>query len=272
MPEVSYQNAEDEGSERIDFDLPCLRCGYNLRTLRVSGVCPECGEPVSLTTDLGATKDRRIALREIAYSAWLLSWLLPSLTLLTIALGFAVPGVLCILYPAWIVVFFAVQLGLLGELRMFVPKSRFRSSLVAAVLGALAAAVLLDIFGGATLVGAAAVGAVFVVCVLFLQLSVLQSVRRFAGIVGARKTERAAQVLSVSFLLGIGSGSLTITMIARQPVGSPTVAVAGIITVALLFWTCLLYFLVMAGLSRRLRTYRSAPAEVGAQSVRSDSA
>lgn len=33
----------------ITGDLPCLRCGYNLRTLEVAGNCPECGTPVLWT-------------------------------------------------------------------------------------------------------------------------------------------------------------------------------------------------------------------------------
>ena len=27
----------------IDGDVPCMECGYNLRTLSVKGLCPECG-------------------------------------------------------------------------------------------------------------------------------------------------------------------------------------------------------------------------------------
>jgi hypothetical protein len=30
----------------VAIDLPCFFCGYNLRTLAVDGVCPECGRPV----------------------------------------------------------------------------------------------------------------------------------------------------------------------------------------------------------------------------------
>ncbi len=33
-------------SGRIDADLPCLGCGYNLRGLNPDGVCPECATPV----------------------------------------------------------------------------------------------------------------------------------------------------------------------------------------------------------------------------------
>lgn len=38
----------------IDRDLPCVRCGYNLRTLALDGLCPECGTRVALTITLGA--------------------------------------------------------------------------------------------------------------------------------------------------------------------------------------------------------------------------
>jgi len=31
---------------RIDHDLPCLKCGYNLRTLLDDGQCPECGTSI----------------------------------------------------------------------------------------------------------------------------------------------------------------------------------------------------------------------------------
>ena len=30
----------------IETDLPCIKCGYNLRTLPSNGQCPECGEPI----------------------------------------------------------------------------------------------------------------------------------------------------------------------------------------------------------------------------------
>ena len=35
----------------IDRDLPCHRCGYNLRTLPAGGVCPECEAPVRASLD-----------------------------------------------------------------------------------------------------------------------------------------------------------------------------------------------------------------------------
>lgn len=35
---------------RIAIDLPCLKCGYDLRTLELTGLCPECGKPVAEST------------------------------------------------------------------------------------------------------------------------------------------------------------------------------------------------------------------------------
>jgi hypothetical protein len=37
----------DSTGDAITEDLSCANCGYNLRTLAVSGRCPECGEPVA---------------------------------------------------------------------------------------------------------------------------------------------------------------------------------------------------------------------------------
>ena len=41
--------AASGSSGHVVFDLPCVRCQYNLRTLERSGRCPECGEPVELS-------------------------------------------------------------------------------------------------------------------------------------------------------------------------------------------------------------------------------
>jgi hypothetical protein len=37
--------------ELIDADMPCLRCGYNLRGLKPVGQCPECGSRIEKTVD-----------------------------------------------------------------------------------------------------------------------------------------------------------------------------------------------------------------------------
>lgn len=38
-------------SGRITVDVPCGGCGYNLRTIEVSAVCPECAQPVASAID-----------------------------------------------------------------------------------------------------------------------------------------------------------------------------------------------------------------------------
>ena len=38
---------------RIDQDLPCLKCGYNLRTLLDDGTCPECGASIPEMAEIG---------------------------------------------------------------------------------------------------------------------------------------------------------------------------------------------------------------------------
>jgi hypothetical protein len=52
-------------SATITADLPCLACGYNLRTQSVAGVCPECTHPVaaSLAGDQLGRADSRWLLR-----------------------------------------------------------------------------------------------------------------------------------------------------------------------------------------------------------------
>src|SRR5688572_29680452 len=41
----------------VDADVPCGRCGYNLRGLKAGGACPECGLPVAVV--LGFERARR---------------------------------------------------------------------------------------------------------------------------------------------------------------------------------------------------------------------
>src|ERR1700733_1253483 len=35
--------------EWVMKDLPCRSCGYNLRTLSIDGICPECATPVRVS-------------------------------------------------------------------------------------------------------------------------------------------------------------------------------------------------------------------------------
>lgn len=65
----------------VETDLPCVGCGYNLRTRPLDGTCPECGQSVSYT--LQFPRLSRSAPR------WLTS-LVNSVTVLLAAFGFAV--------------------------------------------------------------------------------------------------------------------------------------------------------------------------------------
>ena len=49
----------DRTSPPIDADVPCVKCGYNLRTLPIDGKCPECALSVAESLDA----QRRLAIR-----------------------------------------------------------------------------------------------------------------------------------------------------------------------------------------------------------------
>lgn len=44
----------------IDHDIDCIKCGYNLRGLAMSGTCPECGAPVVLSADPNRRAERHL--------------------------------------------------------------------------------------------------------------------------------------------------------------------------------------------------------------------
>lgn len=46
---VMMSTSSPDGHAQVIGDLPCLTCGYNLRTLSTNANCPECGNPVSQT-------------------------------------------------------------------------------------------------------------------------------------------------------------------------------------------------------------------------------
>src|SRR5436305_1574598 len=45
----------------LDDNLPCLRCGYNLRTLATDGRCPECSTPIASSLDTNLLRYAKIA-------------------------------------------------------------------------------------------------------------------------------------------------------------------------------------------------------------------
>ena len=52
---------DQPGVQTIEGDVACERCGYNLRTLKVGGKCPECGEVVRGNRADGAGRAQRRA-------------------------------------------------------------------------------------------------------------------------------------------------------------------------------------------------------------------
>jgi hypothetical protein len=109
MPDVQ----PNPQTSTVDADLPCMQCGYNLRTQPGGGVCPECGVPIRHT----------ISFPHLSRSAprWVTS-LLDSVTVLLVAFAIAVvcrfvftgprdtlPPLICI-PAAWGTAWFAVWL------------------------------------------------------------------------------------------------------------------------------------------------------------------
>ncbi|MCB9854110.1 MAG: hypothetical protein H6818_00370 [Phycisphaerales bacterium] len=90
-------------------DLPCRRCGYNLRTLAEEGHCPECGAPVQHST--------RDHILHLAAPDWIrrVSWGLQMILIAAIANCFLYPSVGCFstisvgLWQAMVVVVAAVD-------------------------------------------------------------------------------------------------------------------------------------------------------------------
>lgn len=78
-------NDPRQTTARICLDLPCTICGYNLRTCRVDGVCPECGTAIS--ESLSEPGEEIVAPPE-PFSRWVLFGLLavygPSLSFLLV--------------------------------------------------------------------------------------------------------------------------------------------------------------------------------------------
>src|SRR5262245_45311864 len=54
MAEIPQQHSKLlDANGRVAVDAPCLRCGYNLRSLEATGYCPECRAPVITSLQQG---------------------------------------------------------------------------------------------------------------------------------------------------------------------------------------------------------------------------
>jgi hypothetical protein len=105
---------------RIDYDLKCHGCGYNLRTMALDGRCPECNEAVAVTLevlDLGRAPEwlgrirAGLALYPVAGVAVFAGVLLQTL-LAALGIGFWREDMPLPLYLAGRIVTFAVLSGL----------------------------------------------------------------------------------------------------------------------------------------------------------------
>lgn len=74
---------------RVAIDLKCVKCGYNVRTLRDDGRCPECGNAVAVTVRL--------------YQQWFNhgEWLTAACSGISILLGGALFGLPILLLASW---------------------------------------------------------------------------------------------------------------------------------------------------------------------------
>lgn len=79
--------AVDTTIPTINRDYYCIHCGYNLRTLSVAGLCPECGHPVndSLQTDMELKWLHRV---RRGFTWLLIAWFFQSLLYLVHGLGY----------------------------------------------------------------------------------------------------------------------------------------------------------------------------------------
>ena len=68
IPYVAY-----DADGRIDQDLPCLKCGYNLRSLSDEGACPECGAGLEMSARLAwlCQHDPRWLRRLVRATVWI---------------------------------------------------------------------------------------------------------------------------------------------------------------------------------------------------------
>ena len=50
IPEAASDKLRLDAEGRVDEDITCRKCGYNLRGLPTDGACPECGSAVGHST------------------------------------------------------------------------------------------------------------------------------------------------------------------------------------------------------------------------------
>ena len=166
-------------TEFVSKDIPCLRCGYNLRGLPPDGRCPECGFWVAETVERSGWCADRETVRSVREAVQVLTvtsaaeiFLLAVSSLSNYALAFAVAAGLFVVFVSGV-----ANASAMVHLRDLLPRAPRRVPWTVIVL---ASALILTIFSS-QFPRSTAVYAVLVAWVGLLPLSMAFSVVRVAG-------------------------------------------------------------------------------------------
>src|SRR5688500_2739644 len=208
---------------RIEHDVPCPDCGYNLRGLRLDGKCPECGRPTidtfarplrAATGVLAERMIRRAAAMLLILLAW---WIASGLALAQLPAVIARPGYLAVsvLAGLWL------SMGVVDGLRLF-RRARSRQGGSSKPLQDVAGVwlFLLGLSAGAG-----------IACMTLLGLDALPLLLRTLLVAGASFSAAAAYALAVR------ASATVLRRTAQDPPGSP-ILIAGVAQVVLIA-TCL---------------------------------
>lgn len=95
-----------DAAGRVAVDVLCSECGYNLRTLHIQGLCPECGAPVARAADL-----------KPKYARWL-----GDTAAAVVALGLVATGIPVIAFLCWLLI---LTNGIAGADDLLLPLGLF---------------------------------------------------------------------------------------------------------------------------------------------------
>ncbi len=74
MPQATTVQPPPLPAPAIVADTPCIGCGYNVRSMELTAMCPECGTPVAATLDGGLRHAPEDYLRRMVLATRLIHW------------------------------------------------------------------------------------------------------------------------------------------------------------------------------------------------------
>ena len=74
MPQPTTMQPPPLPAPAIVADTPCVGCGYNVRSMELTAMCPECGTPVAATLDGGLRHAPEDYLRRMVLATRLIHW------------------------------------------------------------------------------------------------------------------------------------------------------------------------------------------------------